>query len=41
LLQPRNPLLAGVTAIGVAPFALAQRALPGRGVGIVARGRLG
>jgi SAM-dependent methyltransferase len=41
LLQPRNPLLAGVTAIGVTPFALAQRALPGRGVGIVARGRLG
>jgi SAM-dependent methyltransferase len=40
LLQPRNPIVAIATAAGVAPFALLQRALPARGVGMVARGTL-
>ncbi|MFL6239268.1 MAG: class I SAM-dependent methyltransferase [Actinomycetes bacterium] len=40
LLQPRNPVVATMTAVAVAPFALVQRALPHHGVGIVARGQL-
>ena len=40
LLQPRNALVGAATALAVAPFAVAQRAFPSHGVGIVARGRL-
>jgi SAM-dependent methyltransferase len=40
LMQPNSRLLASAAAVGVAPFAVVQRAFPARGIGIVARGRL-
>jgi SAM-dependent methyltransferase len=41
LMQPTSRLVASTMAVGVAPFAVVQRAFPHRGIGIVARGRLG
>jgi SAM-dependent methyltransferase len=39
LMQPRNSLVGNAIGLGVAPFAVVQRAFPSRGIGIVARGR--
>jgi hypothetical protein len=40
LLQPSTPALGVAIAVGIAPFRIAQRAFPNRGVAIVARGRV-